>query len=86
MDISEVLDKANIVSDSKARRVLNTAPDKIADITLSEIESGVTIERLEALTVPVYQYGTQITIHGTFKDMPTDRVLGYKALFLNQNK
>jgi len=88
MDISEVLDKANITSDSKARRVLNTAPDKIANITLSEIEQGVTIERLEALTVPVYQYGTQITIHGIFKDMPVDslRVLGYKSVFLNQNK
>lgn len=86
MNIQETLESANIISDSKARRVLNTAPDKQADITLKEIEQGVTIERLETLTVPVYQYGTQITIHGTFTDMPNDRVLGYKALFLNQNK
>ena len=87
MRITEVLDNAHITSDSKARRVLNTAPDKPSGITLSEIEQGVTIERLETLQVPVYQYSTQITIHGTFTDMPHDlRVCGYKSVILNGNK
>ncbi len=87
IDISEVLESAHVINDDKARRVLNTAPDKQADITLKEIEQGVTIEQLETLTVPVYQYSTQITIHGTFKDIPSDLVVaGYKSVILNQNK
>lgn len=86
MDIDTVLETAHILHDNKARRVLNSAPDIVADITLSEIESGVTIERLTTLNVPVYQYGTQITIHGLFKDIPSDlRVAGYKSVMLNGN-
>lgn len=86
-DIREILESANITHDTKARRVLNTAPDMTADITLSELESGVTIERLESLKVPVYQYGGQITIHGIFPDMTNDiRVNGYKSLLFNGNK
>lgn len=84
--ITETLESIHITSDTKARRVLNTAPDKMAGITLDEIQRGVTIERLETLKVPVYQYGTQITIHGTFEDMPRDlRVCGFKSVFLNGN-
>ena len=87
MQIDEVLESANILHDNKARRVLNTAPNKQADITIDELENGVTIERLESLTVPVYQYGTQITIHGIFKNIPDDlRVHGYKSIILNGNE
>lgn len=87
MNLSEVLESKQIYNDDKARRVLNTAPNQQADITLKEIADGVTIERLESLTVPVYQYSTQITIHGIFKDIPNDLVVaGYKSVFYNQNK
>ncbi len=86
-DIDTVLESANITHDDKSRRRLNTAPDKIADITLKEIEQGITIERLESLNVPVYQYGTQITIHGIFNNIPDDLyVAGYKSVVLNGNK
>ena len=86
MNIDTILESAHITHDDKARRVLNTAPDTFADITLSEIERGITIERLTALNVPVYQYSTQITIHGLFQDIPSDlRVAGYKAVILNGN-
>jgi hypothetical protein len=86
MKLHEVLESANITHDDKARRVLNTAPDKYADISLKEIQQGITIERLEALTVPVYQYGHQITIHGIFRDIPDDLVVaGYKSVFSNGN-
>lgn len=87
MDIDEVLNQAHITHDDKARRILNTSNLK-PDIELSEIESGITIERLESLNVPVYQYATQITIHGTFPNINTDflRVNGYKSVILNQNK
>lgn len=86
MQIDKVFETINITHDDKARRVLNTAPDKVADITLDEIEKGITIERLSELTVPVYRYGGQVTIHGIFKDIPTDlRVHGYKSVFRNGN-
>lgn len=85
MDIKTVLDKSRITHDTKSRRVLNTAPDKHAGITLDELESGVTIERLESLDVPVYRYATQITIHGVFSDLQNNYVLGYKSLIVNGN-
>jgi hypothetical protein len=86
MQIDKVFETINITHDDKARRVLNTAPDKVADITLNEIEKGITIERLGELTVPVYRYGGQVTIHGIFKDIPDDlRVHGYKSVFRNGN-
>lgn len=85
MNIDEVLQKASILHDDKARRVTNTAPESTPGITADELESGVTIERLESLRVPVYRYQTQITIHGLFTHAP-DRVAGYKSLIVNQNK
>lgn len=85
-NLNEILKKSNITTDTKARRVLNTAPEKVAGITLDEIEAGVTIERLESINVPVYQYGGQITIHGIFAGIDSDlRVAGYKSVFLNGN-
>jgi len=84
--VQEVLEKANIVRDIKARRVLNTAPEQDSGITLDEIQKGITIERLQSLEVPVYVYGGQVTIHGTFKDDVKDlRVAGYKSVFYNHN-
>jgi hypothetical protein len=71
-------------SDDKARRVLNTS-DKLANITAEQIEAGVSIETLEALNVPVYRYGTQITIHGILPNIDRAYVLGYKAVFKNEN-
>jgi len=87
MQITETLVKANILHDTKARRVLNTAPNKSAGISIEQIIEGVTIETLEALAVPVYQYGGQITIHGLFPDLPANlRVGGYKSVFKNKNQ
>jgi len=85
--IEEVLGKADVVRDVKARRVLNVS-DKDSGITLEEIEKkGVTIERLLGLDVPVFTYGGQVTIHGRFNDdISSDlRVAGYKSVFKNGN-
>jgi len=84
--IETVLEKQDILRDVKARRVLNTS-GKDSGITLKELEDGVTIETIEALKVPVYLYGGQLTIHGTFKDDIGDnfRVAGYKSVFKNGN-
>ena len=72
--------------DDKARRVLNVAVGTLANITADTLESGVTLESLETLNVPVFRYGTQITIHGNlprFSD--SSRPGGYKSVFLNAN-
>lgn len=73
------------IKDEKARRVLNTAPTTVANITAEQIEKGISLEALEAINVPVYRYGTQITIHGIIPDFEQCYVLGYKSLTKNQN-
>ena len=85
MKISEKFESIRVCDDDKARRVLNVSTAR-ADISADEIESGVTIERLGEIGVPVFRYSTQVTIHGTIPDFnPEARPLGYKAIFRNQN-
>lgn len=85
MKIESILEKADILGDTKARRVLNTSSKK-AGISADEIEAGVTIERLEALKVPVFRYATQITIHGDVEDFnEASRPAGYASIFRNKN-
>ena len=82
----EKLESLDCRKDDKARRVLNVAPDTIADITADELENGVSIERLESLNVPVLRYATQATIHGKLPSFnPSARPGGYKAIFQNGN-
>lgn len=70
--------------DEKSRRRVNSS-SKVANITASAIEGGVDIESLEKINVPVFRYGTQITIHGKLPDLNSRTVLGYKSLIKNQN-
>ena len=84
--LSDKLESLECRRDDKARRVLNVAPDTIADITADELENGVTLERLEALNVPVLRYTGQLTIHGKLPSFNENaRPGGYKAIFQNQN-
>ena len=86
MTTHEKLESIECRKDDKARRVLNAAPDCLATITANELESGVTLERLESLNVPVYRYGTQITIHGKLPEFRENaRPGGFRAVFLNGN-
>lgn len=64
MKLGEKLDQITGKRDTLARRVLNTAPDTLANITADQIMRGVTLEELERVNVPVYRYDTQVTIHG----------------------
>ena len=81
-----VVKRVHIVPDTKARRVLNTAPTKIMNITPVELTGqGLTIERMENLNVPAYYYATQLTIHGKIKGEIPYGVGGYKNLIRNQN-
>lgn len=82
---AETINKSFVgVVDDKARRRTNQSC-QIANISAREIEGGIDIETLEKINVPVYKYGTQITIHGQLPDVKNDRALGYKAIFKNQN-
>lgn len=86
MKWDEVFDKVTgIQDDDKARRVLNVST-RIANVTAEELETGVTLERLSEIGVPVFRYQTQVTIHGRLPDFnPETRPGGYKAVFRNQN-
>ncbi len=86
MKWSETFDKmTGIVDDDKARRVLNVST-RTAQVTAEELETGVTLERLAEIGVPVFRYQTQVTIHGRLPDFnPDTRPGGYKAVFRNQN-
>jgi hypothetical protein len=84
--LADKLESLNCRKDDKARRVLNTAPDTVANITAEALENGVTIEALESLNVPVYRYNSQVTIHGNIPDFDSNaRPGGYKAVFKNGN-
>ena len=84
--LSDKLESMDCRRDDKARRVSNVAPGTRANITADEIEAGVTLERLDALNVPVLRYSGQVTIHGVLPDFDADaRPGGYKAIVKNGN-
>lgn len=64
MKIAQKIESITGRRDSLARRVLNVAPDTVANITAEELARGVTLESLERVNVPVLRYDTQVTIHG----------------------
>ena len=70
-----------------SKKILNRSEKKIPKNMLETIEKGVTSEQLDAFKVPVFKYGTQITIHGIFPDLEHNlRIGGYKRIFQNKNK
>lgn len=86
MKLSDRLETLECKRDDKARRVSNVAPNTVANITAETLEQGVTLEALDALNVPAFRYGTQITIHGKLPAFnPNARPGGYKAIFQNGN-
>jgi len=86
MKTSDKFDQIDCRKDDKARRVSNVAPETVANISAETLERGVTLEALEALNVPVFRYGGQVTIHGKLPDFnPLARPGGHKAIFRNGN-
>lgn len=67
---------------------LNKSNDILSlDFCESISNDGISIEQLDALTVPIFKYATQITIHGIFEmDADSLYLRGYKHLILNKNK
>ena len=72
MQLHEKLESLNCRRDELARRVLNVSPDTIATIDAAQLASGVTLEDLAKVNVPVFRYDTQVTVHGRIPDLPDD--------------
>lgn len=78
--------------DSKydSKHILNTnAGRKVPQKILDEIEDGCSLETLEKLlgkNFEIFKYKTQLTIHGEFPRLSTNRIGGYSNLFQNKNK
>lgn len=86
MKLSDRLETIDCRKDTKARRVSNVAPDRVANVTAEQLEAGMTLEAIEGLNVPAFAYQTQITLHGKLPAFdPAARPGGYKAVFLNGN-
>ena len=69
------------------KKKTNRSDKTISVQTLQLIENGITSEQLDGFNLPVFKYGTQITIHGIFPDLEESlRIGGYKRVFQNQNK
>ncbi len=84
--LAEKLESTDCKRDTKARRVLNCAPDTVANITAEELEKGVSLERIEAINTPILLYSGQATIHGKIADFnEAARPGGYRAIFRNGN-
>lgn len=85
MKINELYEKIGIARDELARRRTNVSSE-VANITADQIESGVTIEALDSIGVPVFRYSGQVTIHGALPAFnESARPGGYKAVFQNGN-
>lgn len=86
MKIDELYEKIGIARDELARRRVNVSNAQ-ANITADQIESGVTIEALDNIGVPVFRYSGQVTIHGRLPEFDENsRPGGYKAVFRNENQ
>ena len=71
------------------RHRANLVDKKVSEDILRKIEDGCSIETLEELLAgqfPICKYKTQITIHGLFPHLATERVGRYKNLVRNKNQ
>lgn len=68
---------------------LNTSIREVPQKWLDNIENGCSLEQLDAFTKEgfnIFKYQTQITIHGLFPKVSTNRIGAYVNLTQNQNK
>ena len=70
------------------RHKANLAHKSVPESVLREVENGCSIETLESIAAafPICKYKTQITIHGKFPPLETDRIGRYKNIVRNKNK
>jgi len=87
MELIETIFTSETKIDNKS--ILNKLNKPINQNILDKIESGITLEDLENISllgVPILKYKTQITIHGLFPELHNNYILGYKNIFQNKNK
>lgn len=69
---------------------LNVCKKEVSTELLTDINAGITIEKLDKLKIdyklPIFKYATQITIHGIFSELNFNYINGYKNIFQNKNK
>ena len=83
----ESLLKHDLTGQYDTRKGLNRSSVKIPDSVIEDLEAGkFTSEMIDSLTVPVFKYRTQITLHGLWNYQGQGRIGGYKNLVLNQNE
>ena len=75
----------------ETRKTLNRSPKTIPMEIIDNIEkNGLTVENLDVikkeLELPIFQYSTQITVHGVAPRELKDRLFGYKLITNNKNK
>lgn len=70
------------------RHKVNLAHKSVPESVLREVENGCSIETLESIAAafPICKYKTQITIHGKFPPLETERIGRYKNIVRNKNK
>ena len=79
----------SIETEYDKKHKLNTCNKKVPQEYLTSIENGCSFEQLEEMMskkFDVFKYKTQITIHGIFPELSTNRVGGYVNLIQNKNK
>lgn len=87
-DMNNIENIFSLYTEFSKKHKLNTCNKSVPVETLTKIENGCTLEELESLigkSFPIYKYRTQITIHGVFPELTTNRVGGYVNLVQNQN-
>lgn len=78
----------SLESNYDSKHINNLAPDKqIPDSLIETINKGITLEQLDEIShLPICHYKTQITIHGICPTLKSNKVYGYSALVINNNK
>lgn len=71
------------------KHINNVCNNPVSEAMLDQIEKGCSLESIEQLVedgFPVFKYRTQLTIHGIFPKVTTNRIGQYKNLIQNKNK
>lgn len=78
----------SIESEYATKHKLNTCNKEVPKEYLEQIESGCSLEQLEKMMkqFDVFKYRTQLTIHGLFPDLSTNRIGQYVNLIQNKNR
>lgn len=86
--MSDIVELLSERTNYDTRKVINRSDKIISPEIMRQIEDrGITSEELNDLSVPIFKYRQQVTLHGHFDDMQTwGRIGHYKCLVRNRNE